>query len=282
MLRTAVLVAGLVSSFSIALAQDTKPAPEPKKAEDSGLTGVLNEEEFKALHDLKEGAAPKLVGSMVEVEGAGNAYLSLPKDAKGPLPAVMVIHEWWGLNDHVKHWTDRLAALGYAALAVDLYGGKVAKTRDEAMAAMRAVDVETAKGVVKAAHAFLEKDARIQAPKTASIGWCFGGRWSLLTAIEVPELDACVMYYGTPVTEPEELAKIKAPLVGIFGTLDSGIPPALVEKFGTALDEAKVTHTFHNYEAQHAFANPSNPRYDAKSAGDAFEKVRAFLAERLK
>lgn len=271
---------GSLSSAS-AFAQDAKTEP-PKAKEDSGLTGAVNEEQFKALHDLKEGVPPFLLGEMVEVKGAGKAYLAVPKDKKGPMPAVIVIHEWWGMNDHVKHWADRVSALGYAALAIDLYGGKVATTREEAMAAMRGVDVEAAKSVVRAAHEFVVGDERIQATKTASMGWCFGGRWSQMTAIEVPDLDACVIYYGQPVMEAEELKKIKAPVLGIYGSLDTGIPPQMVEDFGKALDEAKVARTFHSYEAPHAFANPSNPRYDSKSAGDAFEKVRVFLAERLR
>lgn len=277
------LILAIVVSFVGCLAAHAQDGqePPPQAKQDSGLTGAVNEEAFKALHDLKEGDAPRLLGEMVEVKDAGKAYLSLPKDAKAPLPAVIVIHEWWGLNDHVKHWADRVASLGYAALAIDLYGGTVAKTRDEAMAAMRAVDVEAGKATVRAAHAFLVADERIRAQKTASLGWCFGGRWSQVAAMEVKELDACVIYYGQPILEETELKKISAPILGIYGTLDTGIPPKMVEDFGRALDDAKVTRTFHSYEAQHAFANPSNPRYDEKSAADAFAKVQTFLATHL-
>lgn len=257
------------------LAQDPKPAPPMT------WTGVLNEEEFKKLHDLKAEAAPPARGVMVEVDGQKH-YLSLPDNAKPPLPAVLLIHEWWGLNGHIKHWADRLAADGYAALAVDLYEGKVAGTRDEAMAAMQAVDETKALATLRAAHGFLKSDARVQASKRASLGWCFGGAWSLRLAIAAPDLDAAVLYYGRLVTEPNQLAAIKAPLLGVFGTRDRGIPPAAVDTFEAALQTAGRTAKILRYDADHAFANPSGQRYDEKSASAAWTEVRTFLAEHLK
>jgi carboxymethylenebutenolidase len=277
----AFIVSSFLSCVSGSAQEQPKQEAAPKPQQDSGLTGAVSEEEFKALHELKEGESPRLLGAMIDVKDAGKAYLSLPKDREAPRSAVIVIHEWWGLNDHVKHWADRVASLGHAALAIDLYGGKVAKTRDEAMAAMRAVDVEAGKAVVRAAHRFLLTDERVLATKTASLGWCFGGRWSQITAMEVPDLDACVIYYGQPITDAAEVARIKAPVLGIYGSQDTGIPPKLVEEFGAALDDAKVARTFHSYDAPHAFANPSNPRYDEKSAADAFAKVAEFLAAHL-
>ncbi|KYF53935.1 dienelactone hydrolase, partial [Sorangium cellulosum] len=244
-------------------------------------TGLLSEEDFKALHQLRSDRAPPARGQSVEVAGT-QAYLSLPKDAKAPIPGVVVIHEWWGLNEHIKHWTDRLAEDGYAALAVDLYGGKVATTPDDAMAAMKAVD--EAKGIetVRAAHRFLTTDARVSAPRTGSIGWCFGGAWSLKLAMNEPELDAAVLYYGRLVTDPAKLQAIKAPVLGVFGNRDEGIPPQVVNDFDKALHEAGVEHEVLRYDADHAFANPSGERYDTKAAADAWEKVRRFLAAKLK
>lgn len=187
-----------------------------------------------------------------------------------------------GLNDHIRHWADRLAADGYAALAVDLYEGKVATTRDEAMEAMRAVDREKAVERLTAAHAFLKKDDRVKASKRASIGWCFGGGYSLQLAISAPDLDAAVIYYGRLVTDTEMLAPIKAHLLGVFGNRDTGIPPTAVDDFEKALKEAKVEATILRYDAEHAFANPSSARYDTKSAEDAWTKVRSFLKKRLR
>jgi len=250
-------------------------------AQDTGLTGVLSEEGFKALHELtgKERPAPK--GVMVDLGGA-KAYLSVPAKGEPPFPAVLVIHEWWGLNVHIKYWADRLAADGYAALAVDLYGGKVADNRDDAMSYMKAVVAEEAKATLRKAHAFLAKDERVQAKKRACMGWCFGGGWSLQHALQAPDLDGAVVYYGRLVTDPDELKRIKAPLLGVFGNQDRGIPPETVNAFEAALKKAAVKHEILRYDAPHAFANPSSNRYDEKSAEDAWKKVRAFLAKQLR
>jgi carboxymethylenebutenolidase len=254
------------------------PAQDPVAP---GRTGVLDEEAFKALHDLKGGKAPPAKGTMIDLADGSKAYLALPVNGQAPLPALVVIHEWWGLNEHVKHWADRLAEDGYAALAVDLYRGKVATTREEAMAAMRAVEEDAARKSLLAAHEFLAKDERVKAKKRGSIGWCFGGAQSLSLAMAAPDLDACVLYYGTPVTEVERLKAIKAPVCGVFGNADRAIPPALVDRFEAALKEAGVRHEIWRYDADHAFANPSGARYDAKSAAEAWSKVRSFLERNL-
>lgn len=248
---------------------------------DTGPTGVLSEEGFKALHQLKTAEAPPARGAMIELAG-GRAYLSLPEGAKSPLPGLVVIQEWWGLNDHIKHWTDRLAADGYAALAVDLYDGKVAGTPDSAMAYMKAVNDTRALEILRAAHAFLATDPRIQAKRRGSIGWCFGGGMSLKLALNAPDLDAAVIYYGRLVTDPEQLKAIKAPLLGIFGNKDQGIPPDAVNQFEAGLKAAGVRHKILRYDAEHAFANPSAANYDEKNAAAAWKEARAFLTAHLK
>ncbi|NOJ99053.1 dienelactone hydrolase family protein [Corallococcus sp. CA049B] len=245
-------------------------------------TGAVSEEDFKAMHTLRTDAAPERKGQPVELSDGSKAYLSLPPDAKGPLPAVIVIHEWWGLNEHVQAWADRLAAEGYAALAVDLYHGKVGTNPDEALALVKAVDGDQATKTLLAAHAFLKGDPRIQAVRTGSIGWCFGGGWSLRTAMAIPELSAAVIYYGHPVTDPQQLSTIKAQVLGIFGTKDKSIPPETVQAFEKALDEAGVRSRIVEYDADHAFANPSGARYDERSAASAWAETSAFLARTLK
>lgn len=249
-------------------------APSPRPAEK--IAGGLTEAEFKALHAAPAGSVAPLLGKDIEVGGA-KAYLSLPAGAKAPLPGVVVIHEWWGLNDNVKHWTDRIAAEGYAALAVDLYGGTIAKTADEAMAAIQKVDDVKALAILRAGHEFLAKDERVRAPRTASIGWCFGGRKSLELALAEPELDGVVVYYGNPVTDATALAPMKAELLGVFGSRDKSIPTDKVAAFRSALTAAGKRFEIREYDADHAFANPSNPRYDEANAGKAWEVVRAFL-----
>jgi carboxymethylenebutenolidase len=272
-MRRAPLLAALLCLAGTAIRAEDKPA-------ESGPTGGLTEEEFKALHDLTDKKPPAPKGTMIDLDGA-RAYLSLPK-GKPPFPAVVVIHEWWGLNGHIQHWADRLAADGYAALAVDLYGGQVAENRDDAMRYMKAVDAEKAQATLKRAHTFLKEDSRIKAAKRGCMGWCFGGGWTLKHAIATPDLDAAAMYYGQPILEPADLKPIRAPLLGIFGNRDTSITTEKVDKFEKALASAGVKHRILRYDADHGFANPSGGRYDEKAASAAWAEVRGFLAERLK
>ena len=258
-----------------------EPAPAAESPSPSAIPGGLGEAEFAKLHELRADQPPARKGQMIEVGGA-RAYLSLPEGAKAPLPGVIVIHEWWGLNDHIMHWADRLAADGYAALAVDLYGGVVATTREEAMATMKKVDDAKARAVLVAAHRFLVEDERVKAPRTGSIGWCFGGGWSMQAAMALPDLDAAVVYYGHVPMDAKLFAGVKAPVLGVFGNQDDGIPPKHVDGFDAALTSAGVKHEILRYEAPHAFANPSSPAYHAKEAGEAWEKVRGFLRAELK
>ena len=240
-------------------------------------TGAVTEEEFKAMHAAPITNAAQLHGQDFQLAGT-RAYLSIPP-GPGPHPGIVVIHEWWGLNDNIKHWCDRLASAGWAAVAVDLYGGTVATTPDQAMAAMKTVDETKAAQTISAAIDFLKTDPRIQAPKRAVIGWCFGGGWSLQTALAHPELDGAIIYYGMLVTDPAKLSAIKARVVGIFGDKDKGIPPADVDTFEAALKQAGVKADIYRYDAEHAFANPSNPHYDEPSAGNAWNHVLAFLED---
>jgi carboxymethylenebutenolidase len=253
----------------------SKPTPQ------MGDTGVLDEASFKRLHELRDDRAPPARGVEIEIAGS-KAYLSLPESSQPPLPAVVVIHEWWGLTDHIRHWTDRLAADGYAALAVDLYGGQTADDPDDANKLMKAVDEARAQEILSAAHRFLREDPRVAAKHRGVIGWCFGGGWSLRHAIATPDLDAAVIYYGRLVVDEAQLAKIGADLLGVFGNRDQGIPPQSVDEFVAAMKRAGKTVEVHRYDAEHGFANPSGARYDEASAGDAWEHVRAFLRKHLK
>jgi carboxymethylenebutenolidase len=235
------------------------------------------------MHELTGDAAPPARGEAIEIAGT-QAYLSLPEGEKPAAgwPAIIVIHEWWGLNDHIRHWTDRFAADGYAAVAVDLYAGKVATTPEEAMALVKSVDEAHAKKVLAAAHAFLAADPRVSASKRGVIGWCFGGGWSLQHAIATPDLDAAVLYYGRLVEDEAELKKIKAPVLAIFGDKDKSIPIEAVERFEAAMKQAGRSIAVQRYDAEHAFANPSSPRYEQAAASDAWEKTRSFFAQHLR
>ncbi|MBA3392429.1 MAG: dienelactone hydrolase family protein [Deltaproteobacteria bacterium] len=279
----AVAFVGWLVACSSSSRQPAETAPAPVATHTAASTGPLTEAQFKALHELPTAGPATRRGETItlpgggDLPGGGKAYLSLPA-GDGPHPGIIVIHEWWGKNPNIEHWSDRLASAGWAALAVDLYG-TVATTREEAMAAMKAVDPAKAKATIAAGLAYLTNDARIQAPVQAVIGWCFGGAWSLQTAIAEPTLDGAIIYYGHLETDPAKLAPIKARVLGIFGNRDTGIPPAEVAKFEAALKQAGVNAAIHRYDADHAFANPSNPKYDEVNSADAWDKVLRFLDE---
>lgn len=209
-------------------------------------------------------------------------YLAKPEGAEGDLPALIVIHEWWGLNDNIRMMTERLAGEGYVVLAVDLYNGKVADTPDSAGTYARAVEREPSVDNLQQAHAYLTGEQG--AASVGTIGWCFGGGWSLQASLAMPDkVDATIIYYGRLVTEAAELQKLNSPVLGIFGAEDDGIPPSTVNEFEAALNEAGVENSIHIYEgADHAFANPSGTRYQKEAAEDAWQKTVAFLAEHLK
>ena len=254
------------------------PAPTEPEASPT-VWGILSEDEFSALHEHTTASPPPLHGTTVDIADT-RAYLALPEGG-APHAAIIVVHEWWGLNDHIRYWTDRLAALGYAALAVDLYGGQTATDPQGAMSLMRAVDDARAFETMQAAHRFLEEDDRIQAPRTGVIGWCFGGGMALRAGLGIPELDAVVMYYGHTVEDPDALSAMNAPLLGVFANRDESIPPASVDAFDAALSEAGVDHRIVRFDADHAFANPSSARYDAPAAEAAWNETQAFLAAHL-
>ncbi|MGK7947171.1 MAG: dienelactone hydrolase family protein [Microcystaceae cyanobacterium] len=212
-------------------------------------------------------------------------YLSHPSGAEDNLPAVIVIHEWWGLNENITKMTDKLAGEGYTALAVDLYGGKIADNPKQA----RALVTEALKNPrllqenLKQAYLYLEKGEK--APKIGTIGWCFGGTWSLNTALLLPQqIDATVIYYGGGITtDAEKLKTLEMPILGIFGELDQNPPPETVKQFETTLNDLGKSADIHIYpDADHAFANPSGNRYNQAAAKDAWQKTTAFLAKYLK
>jgi carboxymethylenebutenolidase len=205
-------------------------------------------------------------------------------EGKGPFPGIVVIHEWWGLNDWVKEQASKLAGEGYAALAIDLYRGKVATTPDEAHEIMRGVPEDRAKRDLKAAFQFLASQPNVKPDRIGAIGWCMGGGYALDLALEEPKLAADVINYGHLATDPAALSKINAPILGLFGALDRGIPPADVKKFGEALDKLGKKADITIYpDAGHGFENPNNKEgYRAAAAADAWNKTVNFLTRTLK
>jgi carboxymethylenebutenolidase len=202
----------------------------------------------------------------------------------GPFPALIVIHEWWGLNDWVKQQADKLAGEGYIALAVDLYRGKVADNADLAHELMRGVPEDRATRDLRAAYDFLASQFNVKKDRIGSIGWCMGGGYSLDTALAEPHLAATVINYGHLATETSELKKINAPILGLFGGQDRGITPDDVKKFQQAMEQLGKKVEIKIYpDAGHAFENPNNKQgYRPEDASDAWQRIVGFLAANLK
>jgi len=210
-------------------------------------------------------------------------HFVFPADMVEPLPAVIIIHEWWGLNDNVKAMSDRLAAEGYIVLAVDLYGGEIASTPSEARQKMISVveNQQLAAANIRQAYEFVDTIAG--APKVGSLGWCFGGGWSLNTAMLFPnDLDAAVIFYGQVTADEDELRPLSTPILGLFGEADDGIPVSSVREFEATLGRLRKDFEIHIYPgAEHAFANPTGDAYDRDAAEDAWQKTIAFLSRTL-
>ncbi len=213
---------------------------------------------------------------------AVSGYFARPAGGGTGQGGIILIHEWWGLNDNIRAVADRFAGEGYLALAVDLYEGSLAQDRDGAAALMRATLDKTDRlnDNLRQARDYL---ARAGAGRIGSVGWCFGGGWSLNAAIHLGgDLDAAVIYYGRVTDDRERLSLVEAPILGLFGGQDRGIPVDSVRAFEVALGELGKPVTIHIYEdANHAFANPSGTRYDQSAARDAWAKTLAFFGEHL-
>jgi carboxymethylenebutenolidase len=202
----------------------------------------------------------------------------------GPFPGIVVIHEWWGVNDWVKEQASKLADQGYAALAIDLYRGKVADNPNAAHELMRGVPEDRAARDLHAAVEFLKSQPNVRKDRIASIGWCMGGGYSLNVALAEPTLTAAVINYGHLATDPAALHKINAAILGNFGGQDQGIPPDDVRKFEEALKKDGKKADIKIYpDAGHAFENPNNKGgYRAQDAADAWQRTVKFLNETLK
>ncbi len=203
---------------------------------------------------------------------------------KGPFPAIIVIHEYWGLNDWVKEQASKLSDQGYEALAIDLYRGKVATTPDLAHELMRGVPEDRAKRDLHAAFEFLQAQPNVKKDRIGAIGWCMGGGYSLDVALQEPTLAADVINYGHLATDPAELKNISAPILGSFGGQDQGITPDDVHKFEAGMKQLDKKVEIKIYDdAGHAFENPNNKTgYRPADAADAWKRTVNFLAENLK
>jgi carboxymethylenebutenolidase len=203
-------------------------------------------------------------------------------------PAVVMIHEWWGLNENIKNMAESLAKEGYVVLAVDLYNGQVANTTESAQNLVSKVRENPSESINNLQHAvkYLASLENVNSSKIASLGWCFGGGQSLQLALNTEPgypLAATIIYYGNLVSDQESLSKIKWPVLGIFGDQDKSIPVDSVKQFEDALDANGITNEIYIYKGVgHAFANPSGDNYAPQETQDAWEKTVSFLEKYLK
>src|SRR5919202_3886691 len=214
-----------------------------------------------------------------------NGYLAEPQ-AGAKAPAMVVIQEWWGMNDQIKGVAERLAKAGYRALVPDLYRGKVTVEAKEAEHLMKGLNFGDAAGQdIRGAVQFLKKDSS----KVGVTGFCMGGALTVLSAVNVPEMDAGVIWYGYPQLEYVDAKKIKAPLLGHWATQDQAFAISGVDALEKKLKDANVKFEFHRYNAKHAFANETADqkkldmlKYDPKAAEQAWQRTMDFLAKNLK
>jgi carboxymethylenebutenolidase len=232
-------------------------------------------------------AFPKVNSTSVRYVSGKDSVISLLSvpAGKGPFPAIIVIHEWWGLTDWVKQNAKNLASRGYVTLAVDLYRGKVAADPELAHELMRGLPEDRAARDLVAAAAYLKGRAEVDPKKIGSIGWCMGGGYSLAAALNIPDLAACVICYGRLVTDSSLVAKIPCPVLGLFGQEDPGITPEMVRDFEAAAKAAgKDISTTEYPGAGHGFMNPANtnkPGFRPDAAKDGWSKINAFFARTL-
>lgn len=228
---------------------------------------------------LARAAAETLQEVSITTDGGRRVRAALAVPAATPAPGVLLVHEWWGLNDQIKSVAAELARQGYFGLAIDFYGGRSTASPDEARKLMQAVDAGAAFDTAASWARWLKSHAK-GTGKIGTVGWCFGGGWSLNASIAEP-VDATVVYYGRVDKTAEQLKRLKGPVLGHFATRDRWITREMVDAFENAMDAAGKRYTVYWYEADHAFANPSSGRYDAADAKLAWRRTLDFYAAEL-
>jgi carboxymethylenebutenolidase len=228
-------------------------------------------------------AIPATSGGQTVQLGQGSGYLAIPA-TPGRKPGIIVIQEWWGVDEWVKQQTDRFSQQGYVALAVDLYRGRSAKSPEEAHELMRGLPEDRAIADLKAGIDHLSSRPDVDPQHIGVIGWCMGGGYALKLATHDPRVKATVVNYGAVITDPSTIARVNGQVLGNFGSADRGIPPEDVKKFGEALTAAGKLNDIKIYEgAGHAFMNPNNTEgYDVAAADDAGKRIDRFFDRTLR
>ena len=228
---------------------------------------------------LARAAAESLETVTITTAGGRSVSAALGAPVALPAPAVMLVHEWWGLNDQIKSVAAALADAGYLALAIDLYDGNV--TADPAVARELATGVKP-KAATDTCASWINwlRGHESGTGKVGTVGWCFGGRWSLNASLAAP-VDATIVYYGNVKRTREQLAVLAGPVLGHFATRDRWINQEMVDGFEAEMAAAGKSAENHWYEADHGFANPTSARYDEEDTALAWRRTLAFFEAHL-
>lgn len=230
--------------------------------------------------DYQDEMPKTFMGNMVEMNTpeTGRFYLYASGD-KSSKAAIVLIHEWWGLNNQIRSVADQFAKAGYAVYAIDIYDQHFTRDPKQASAWAQEIDKARASTILKTAITKISQ----RHEKIGTVGWCFGGGWSLQASLAQPEvIDATVIYYGRIESDPKVLGKLKGSVLGIFANKDKWITPEKVDAFEKGLKAAKVKHIIKRYDAEHAFANFTHNRYAKGPAHDAWKHTINFFADNLK
>jgi len=260
-------------------------APTNKESEEKSSTeefADLGEEEgFAEKHDEPKEIEDNFEGNMISiaVEGGDSANVYHLKNQSETNKYLFVIHEWWGLNNHIKREADKwFTELGNVnVMALDLYDGEMATTREKATELMQGADEERIQKIIDAALAQLPSNAKV-----ATVGWCFGGGWSLRTALRAGnKTAACVMYYGMPVKDVERLKTLNSDVLFIYGTQDEWINEEVANNFEENMKAANKEVKIMAFDADHAFANPTGEHYLEDAAMEANQAALEFIKKRM-
>ncbi len=248
------------------------PSLSPSDVGGLPLAAILADPLLVAETAASLAAVETKTGSGRSVKG----YLGTPAKKA---PAVLLIHEWWGLNDEIKAVAADLGERGYLALCVDLYEGKLTKDADQAGAYMQALDGKRATETLVAWIEWLRRHSA-GTGKVGTVGWCMGGSWSLNGSIAAP-VDATVVYYGQVDRSAADLGKLKGPVQGHFAVRDQWITRPMVEGFAANMKQAGRALDLHWYEADHAFANPTGANFQKADAKLAWDRTLGFFKANL-
>jgi carboxymethylenebutenolidase len=273
----------LILSFIVLLVNTASAQSCCKKPTGNDMKALALNKSFKAAHEapLPLSYTAKS-GEMIHFstpDGRDGHAFYVPADEPGD-KVLFVFHEWWGLNDYIKreaeNWQKELGGK-VAVYAIDLYDGKVATTADEAGKMANALDEKRGEAIINGLIKKIGSEKKI-----ATIGWCMGGSWSFTGSICAGrQALGCVMYYGFPEKDAARVKSVKSNVLYIYGTQDNFIKKEDAQTFGNILIKSGHGFTFQSYDAPHAFANPSNPKYNAKAAADAHALALAFLKGEL-